>query len=165
MCALLRTFQYPFLKEKASDELVYETVIVECLANLGYLFRTPNSEVRSEICSCIYNLITFAKVPPPYADYQRCSKSFILKTVRSSDLPETLVKSLTLMEEDTTMRIKTMKILQVLSTDEKNCSRMLNADVASRLVLRMNYPGPNEEYIENFQKLLKDLFNLFVIFL
>lgn len=147
MCALLKTFQYPFIKEKASDELVYETVIVECLANLGYLFRTPNSDVRSEICSCIYNLITFKRVPPAYQDYQRCSKSFLLKTVRASDLPETLVKSLTLMEEDTQMRIKTMMILQVLSTDERNCERMLQADLASRLVLRMNYPGPNEEML------------------
>ena len=89
-------------------------------------------------------------MPEPYADYQRCSKGFILKTVRSSDLPETLVKSLTLMEDDAEMRIKTMKILQVLSTDEKNCNRMLNADCAGRLVLRMSYPQPNEEYIIAF---------------
>ncbi len=38
MCALLRVFQYPFIKEKASDEIVYDQIIVECLANLG-IFR------------------------------------------------------------------------------------------------------------------------------
>ena len=91
LCSLLKDFQYPFVKEKASDEIVYEQVIVECLANLGYLFRMPNKIIRSEICSCIYNLITFANVPETYEDYQRCSKQFILKAVRSSDLPETLV--------------------------------------------------------------------------
>ena len=178
MCGLLKTFQYPFVKEKASDEIVYETVIVECLANLGinqeymhtfkknthfidisrkiyllnlfvgYLFRTPNSDVRSEICSCIYNLLTYSHVPVVYSEHQRCSKSFLLKAVRSSDLPETLVKSLTLMEEDTRMRLSTMKILQVLSSgDATNCARMLDAQVASRLVLRMNYPAPSEEML------------------
>ncbi len=143
---LLKVFKYPFLKEKASDELTYEGVISECLANLGYLFRTPNSAVRAEICACIYNLITFADVPESYANLQRCSKAFILKTIKQSDLPETLVKSLTLMEDDLEIRMKTLKIIEVLSTDEKNCEQMLNAECAGRIVLKMSYPKQNEEY-------------------
>lgn len=51
------------------------------------------------------------------------------------------------MEDDIQMRIRTMKILQILSTDEKNCNQMLSAECANRLVLRMSYPQPNEEYI------------------
>lgn len=35
ICALLRIFKYPFFKEKSSDELVYGSVIVECIANIG----------------------------------------------------------------------------------------------------------------------------------
>ncbi len=92
LCSLLKVFQYPFVKEKASDELIYEQVIVECLANLGYLFRMPNNTIRAEICACIYNLITFSNVPETYDDYQRCCQTFLLKAVRMSDLPETLVK-------------------------------------------------------------------------
>lgn len=38
ICLLLRIFQYPFLKEKSSDELVFESVIIECIANIGKLF-------------------------------------------------------------------------------------------------------------------------------
>ena len=59
------------------------------------------------------------------------------------------------MEENVEIRLKTMKILQSLSMDEKNCSQMLNAECASRLILKMNYPQPNEEYI--FALLIKDL--------
>jgi len=49
------------------------------------------------------------------------------------------------MEDDIEMRLRTMKILQKLSNDEKNCKQMLNTECASRLVLRMSYPYPNEE--------------------
>lgn len=50
------------------------------------------------------------------------------------------------MEENIEIRLKTMKILQELSTDEKNCNQMLSAECASRLVLKINYPQPNDEY-------------------
>jgi hypothetical protein len=89
---LIRVFQFPFLKEKSSDEMVYEQLIAECISNIGYLLRIPSSQVREEICSCIYNLITFENVPEPYANLQRCSQSFIAKCVKISDLPETMVK-------------------------------------------------------------------------
>ena len=48
------------------------------------------------------------------------------------------------MEENIEIRLKTMKILQVLSSDDKNCNQMLSAECASRLVLKVNYPQPNE---------------------
>jgi hypothetical protein len=89
---LIRVFQYPFFKEKTSDELVYEQLIAECISNMGYLLRIPSVQVREEICACIYNLITFECVPDSYANLQRCSRAFILKCVRLSDLPETMVK-------------------------------------------------------------------------
>ena len=54
------------------------------------------------------------------------------------------------MEENIEIRLKTMKILQVLSSDDKNCNQMLSAECASRLVLKVNYPQPNEEYIKLF---------------
>ena len=89
---LLRVFQYPFFKEKTSDELVFEQLITECISNIGYLFRIPSSKVREEICASIYNLVTYENVPDSYANLQRCNKAFIAKTVKLSDLPETLVK-------------------------------------------------------------------------
>jgi hypothetical protein len=49
------------------------------------------------------------------------------------------------MEEDIEIRLKAMKILQLLSNDERNCERMLNAECASRIILRMTYPRSNDE--------------------
>ena len=60
------------------------------------------------------------------------------------------------------MRLKAMKILQLLSNDERNCERMLSADCASRVLLKMSYPRSNDEYIQeklNFLKLLIMLFD------
>ena len=145
MCSLLKVFQYPFFKEKSSDEIVYEQAVAECMADLGYLFRIPYKQILSEICSCLYNLLTFADVPASYADLQRCSRGFIGKAVRLCDLSSTLVKSLTLMEENVEMRLKIMKLLQILSEDEKNCDQMLGAECASRIILKMNNPQANEE--------------------
>jgi len=140
MCGLLKILQYPFIKEKASDELVFESVIAGCMADLGYLFRIPYKEVLTQICVCILNLCKFTDVPEPYAELRRCSKAFIHKCIRMSDLSATLVKSLTLMEDNVEIRLKTMKILQLLSKDEKSCNQMLNAECANRLINRMHYP-------------------------
>ena len=55
------------------------------------------------------------------------------------------MQSLALMEDDVEMRLKMMKILQEMSKDDKNCNQMISAECASRLVLRVNFPKPNEE--------------------
>ena len=49
------------------------------------------------------------------------------------------------MEDDLDIRLRTMKIIQKLSTDEKNCNQMLEAECANRLVLKIDYPHQNEE--------------------
>lgn len=157
MINLLKIFQLPFVKEKASDELYFESIIAGCMADLGYLFRIQYKEILNEICSCILNLIKFTNVPEPYVNLQRCSKAFLLKCVRLSDLPATLVKSLTLMEDNVEIRVRTMKILQLLSKEEKNCLQMLNAECANRLINRMHYPQPHEELLFRSVEILWNL--------
>lgn len=49
------------------------------------------------------------------------------------------------MEEDVPMRLKMLQILQIMSKDDKNCEKMISADCASRLILRLNHPKPHEE--------------------
>jgi hypothetical protein len=39
MCTLLKLFKYPFLKEKSSDEVYYESIIAGCMADIGILKR------------------------------------------------------------------------------------------------------------------------------
>jgi hypothetical protein len=49
------------------------------------------------------------------------------------------------MEDDVELRIIMMKILQIMSKDDKNCLQMISADCANRLILRVNFPKANEE--------------------
>jgi hypothetical protein len=38
MCEMINIYSYTFFKEKSSDELQYEPIITECMANLGKIF-------------------------------------------------------------------------------------------------------------------------------
>lgn len=37
MCSLLKLFRYPFIKEKSSDEVYYESTVAGCMADIGKL--------------------------------------------------------------------------------------------------------------------------------
>jgi hypothetical protein len=50
-----------------------------------------------------------------------------------------------LIEDDLKVRKKALKILQNLATEPGNCNKMLNAECAHRIVLKMNSPQSNEE--------------------
>jgi hypothetical protein len=62
------------------------------------------------------------------------------------------------MEDDVEMRLKMMQILQLLSRDDSNSIQMINAECASRLVLKINYPEPNEEMLFRTIEILWNLF-------
>jgi hypothetical protein len=62
------------------------------------------------------------------------------------------------MEDDVEMRLKMMQILQLLSRDDSNSLQMINAECASRLVLKINYPEPNEEMLFRTIEILWNLF-------
>lgn len=61
------------------------------------------------------------------------------------------------MEDNIEIRLRTMKILQLVSCEENNCNQMLNAECASRLINRMNYPQPNEELLFRSVEILWNL--------
>ena len=50
------------------------------------------------------------------------------------------------MEDNMDIRLRTVRILQLLSKSEANCMQMLSAECASRLLLKIDYPRLNEEY-------------------
>ncbi len=60
------------------------------------------------------------------------------------------IKSLALIEDDLKVRKKALKILQFLSKDPANCNKMLSAECAHRIVLKMNTPQSNEEFVSHF---------------
>ena len=37
MCSLLKLFKYPFIREKSSDEVFYESTVAGCMADIGKL--------------------------------------------------------------------------------------------------------------------------------
>ena len=61
------------------------------------------------------------------------------------------------MEDNIEIRLRTMKILQLVSCEEHNCNQMLNAECANRLINRMNYPQQNEELLFRSVEILWNL--------
>jgi len=138
MCEILQTCRLPFLKEKTSDETAFEQIAVESLSQLGYLMRVPSPEVRSQICRTILSLYC---EKPRAQQLQKCqanSLEYNKKIIESSDVAETLVKSLSLVEDDLEVKLAILDNLQKLSKEStENCNAILKAEGATRLCSRL----------------------------
>jgi len=138
MIDVLKLCSIPFLKEKSSDETSYEQIAIESVAQLGYLMRVASNEVRLQLCQ---TLVSFYCEKPPVQDVQRHKANNLTynqKVVEKSDVSETLVKSLALLETDIDVKVAVLDVLQRLSkTSEQNCSNMLKANAAHRLCSRL----------------------------
>ncbi|CAG5115816.1 unnamed protein product [Candidula unifasciata] len=129
---LLKICGRSFLMEKASDELVYKQLVVESVSQLGYLMRIPSSDVRIQICNTLIAFTT--EDHPQELPGKPASLEFNNNMVELSDISETLMKSLTLLENDLPAKLKVLEVLQLLSKNSaKNCDQMLSADGGSRV--------------------------------
>ncbi|ELU15468.1 hypothetical protein CAPTEDRAFT_176397 [Capitella teleta] len=148
MIEIIRLCGIPFLKEKSSDEIAFEQIAIESVAQLGYLMRVPCPGVRNEICN---TLITFycAKNAGQmrtlfFPGHKANTLDYNQRILEKSDVAETLVKSLALIEEDTEIRSSVLGVLQRLSRKSaSNCDQMLQADGANRLCSRLNDSDPS----------------------
>uniref|UniRef100_A0A6J0SWZ9 Cilia- and flagella-associated protein 69 isoform X1 n=1 Tax=Pogona vitticeps TaxID=103695 RepID=A0A6J0SWZ9_9SAUR len=132
-CEILKLHGLPFYKKKLSDEVNYAKDIQQSIAQLGYLMRVPCSEVRIQICKCV---ISFCHTEPPkkeYEVYQPVSTNYKKRMVELAGLAETLVLSLTLVENQLPEKLWIIKTLQHLSNSEENCKLMMNAEAPRRL--------------------------------
>ncbi|XP_013410709.1 cilia- and flagella-associated protein 69 [Lingula anatina] len=148
MCSILDICRLPFLKEKTSDETSYERIAIESVSQLGYLMRVPSNDIRKKICAALISF--YCETPPPQVvqKHKANSLSYNQRIVESSDLSETLVKSLALLENDLDVRLEVLKVLQQFSKrSAKNCDQMLCADAASRLCCRLMDPDPSGELL------------------
>lgn len=144
MKELLKICSLPFLKEKSSDETVYSQIVTESISQLGYLMRVPNREIRLELANTILSIYIRKPSNQSFRDQLPCSQAYNIAMLESSDVAETLVKSLSLMEQDLEMKLCLMNVLQHLSGFSKvNCDKMLSADAASRITSRMNEQDPS----------------------
>ncbi|CAL1536351.1 unnamed protein product [Lymnaea stagnalis] len=144
---ILKTCSLPFLMEKSSDEIVYEQIVVESISQLGYLMRIPSSNVRNQICS---TLLSFTTVKPvqDLQNLKPASLKFNNRMVEISDISETLVKSLSLLENDLSVKLKVLEILQHFSKNSaKNCDQMLHVEGARRICSRLMDTDPSGQLL------------------
>ncbi|XP_074659217.1 cilia- and flagella-associated protein 69-like isoform X1 [Tubulanus polymorphus] len=144
MCDLLKICGLPLLKEKTSDELSYEQIAIESISQLGYLMRVPSKEVRLQICSTLVSFYCEEPTGQNIQKHQATGKSYNQKIVEKSNVSETLVKSLSLLESDLEVRRAVLNVLQHFSKDsEFTCNQMLLAQAAERLCTALNENDPS----------------------
>ncbi|WAQ94009.1 CFA69-like protein [Mya arenaria] len=138
---ILKICSLPFLKEKSSDELVFEQIVIESVSQLGYLMRVPSVDVRKQICETLLSF--FSEMP---------------RVVENSDISETLVKSLALLEHELPVKLAVLNVLQKFSKHSaKICDAMLRADAAHRVCSRLMDPDPSGQLLFRSTEILWNL--------
>ncbi|NXI88352.1 CFA69 protein, partial [Rhipidura dahli] len=79
--------------------------------------------------------------------YQPTSARYKIQMAEIGGLAETLVLSLSLVENQLTEKLWILKALQHLSTSENNCRQMVEAEAASRLCLYLNGADPSGQLV------------------
>ncbi|XP_063003583.1 cilia- and flagella-associated protein 69 [Elgaria multicarinata webbii] len=156
-CEILKLYGLPFYKKKLSDEVNYAVEVQESIAELGYLMRVPCSQVRIQICKCI---ISFYHAEPPKKEfevYQSISANYKKQMVEIGGLAETLVLSLTLVENQLTEKLWIIKTLQHLSISEANCKLMMKAQAPTRLCSHLNDPDTSGQLLFRSSEILWNL--------
>ncbi|XP_052683421.1 cilia- and flagella-associated protein 69-like [Crassostrea angulata] len=148
ICDILKICSLPFLKEKSSDELVFEQIVTESVSQLGYLMRVPSRDIRKQICD---TLVAFYSEKPTNQDVQKLqatSLSYNKGVIENSDVSETLVKSLALLEKDVDIKLAVLNVLQHFSKgSDKNCDQMLRAEAATTVCSRLMDPDPTGQLL------------------
>ena len=100
MSDILKLCTLPFLCERASDESSYEQISTEAVSQLGYLMRVPSSEVRVQICRSIRGFYDGKPAAAEVQHFKPASPKYNRHVVEQSDVSETLVKSLALLDAE-----------------------------------------------------------------
>nr|XP_006825782.1 PREDICTED: uncharacterized protein C7orf63-like [Saccoglossus kowalevskii] len=141
MCEVLKICSLPFLKEKSSDETAYSQIAVESISQLGYLMRVPSNAVRYQICKSLLSFYSEKAVDEQIVGFKQASESYNRAVIERSDVAETLVKALALLEDEIDIKLEVLDALQHLSAFSSiNCDKMLQANAASRICSRMLDP-------------------------
>ncbi|XP_051658089.1 cilia- and flagella-associated protein 69-like isoform X3 [Manacus candei] len=157
LCELIKLFGLPFQKKKSSDEVNYSTKVSKCIAQLGYLMRVPSSQVRIQICKCVINFYKMELPGKLLSGYQPTNASYKIQMAELGGLAETLVLSLTLVENQLTEKLWVLKALQHLSSSGANCRLMMKAQAASRLCLYLNCADPSGQLVFRSSHILWNL--------
>ncbi|XP_062266619.1 cilia- and flagella-associated protein 69-like isoform X1 [Platichthys flesus] len=181
LCEALKICRFPFLKEKASDELNYAQDVIEFISHLGCLMRVSDAEVRQQIVETVksfYNHVApkhlhdgtdsaTRKKPRTLSSnrfsrlslsLQSTSPGYRLQLLELSDVAQTLLLSMSTLENQPTIKLQLLKTLQILSgSSDMNCALMLNARGAETICLHMNEPDPSGEVLVHSSEILWNL--------
>ncbi|KAH0627473.1 hypothetical protein JD844_003213 [Phrynosoma platyrhinos] len=119
--------------------------------------RVPCSQVRIQICKCI---ISFYHAEPSKKEcevYQPVSANYKKHMVELGGLAETLVLSLTLVENQLSEKLWIIKTLQHLSISETNCKLMMKAEAPRKLCSHLNDIDPTGQLLFRSSEILWNL--------
>ncbi|XP_066525431.1 cilia- and flagella-associated protein 69-like isoform X2 [Hoplias malabaricus] len=158
LCDLLHICRRPFLKEKASDEMNYASVVTDSLSQMGYLMRVSDSKVREQICASIISLYSSDKSKPNEDGVCPTNLGYRQELVERSGLAETMVMSLALLEKQLPAKLQVLRALQILSCSSVvNCRLMLKAEGAHKVCFHMNEPDQSGQVLFRSSEILWNL--------
>ncbi|XP_054910996.1 cilia- and flagella-associated protein 69-like isoform X1 [Poeciliopsis prolifica] len=143
LCEALLISRIPFLKEKASDDLIYPQDAINFLSCLGRLLKIPNPEIQEHVVETVQSFFSSEASKDLPGGGCTISPLYRLQLVERSDLPKLLVESLAALQNQPFFKLQLLETLQLLcSFSDLNCRSMVDAGAAATVCLHMNGPGP-----------------------
>ncbi|XP_042331530.1 cilia- and flagella-associated protein 69 isoform X2 [Sceloporus undulatus] len=130
---------------------------VKFLNYLGCLMRVPCSQVRIQICKCVISFYHAERSKKEFEVYQPVSANYKKHMVELGGLAETLVLSLTLVENQLSEKLWIIKTLQHLSISEANCKLMMKAQAPRKLCSQLNDVDPTGQLLFRSSEILWNL--------
>ncbi|KAG8138903.1 hypothetical protein E2320_001695 [Naja naja] len=156
-CEILKLYGLPFYKKKLSDEGKYAKEVQESIAQFGNLIRVPCSQIRIQICKCIISFYHAEPSVKEFEGYQPTSANYKKQIVELGGLAETVVSSLTLVENQLSEKLWIIKTLQHLSISEANCKLMMKAQAPRILCSHLNDVDPSGQLLFRSSEILWNL--------
>ncbi|XP_019963469.2 cilia- and flagella-associated protein 69 isoform X4 [Paralichthys olivaceus] len=158
LCEALKICRSPFLKEKTSDELNYAQDVIEFISHMGCLMRVSDAEVKQQIVECVKSFYNNVAPQQLIDGLQPTSPGYRLQLLELSDVAQTLLLSMTTVENQPTIKLQLLKTLQILSgSSDRNCALILNAQGAETICLHMNQPDPSGQVLFHSSEILWNL--------
>ncbi|KAM7373538.1 hypothetical protein PAMP_008381 [Pampus punctatissimus] len=158
LCEALQICRFPFLKEKASDELNYAQDVTEFLCHMGYLMRVSDAEVKQHLVETVKSFYSCVAPKQLLDGLQPTSPGYRLQLLERSDLAQTLLLSMATLENLPTVKLQLLQTLQILSSSsDMNCALMLRAQGAETICLHMNELDPSGQLLSRSSEILWNL--------
>ncbi|XP_053190050.1 cilia- and flagella-associated protein 69-like [Scomber japonicus] len=158
LCEALQICRFPFLKEKASDELNYAQDVTEFLGHMGRLMRVSDVDVRQQLVESVKSFYSCVAPKQLLDGLQPTSPGYRLQLLERSDLTQTLLLSMAAVENQPAIKLQLLQTLQILSSSsDMNCALMLRAQGAETICLHMNEQDPSGQVLFRSSEILWNL--------